>query len=493
MAAKRTPDKDLFQDTTMTFGEHLDELRVCLIRAILGVALAFALALPPLDLASKTVNMIKEPLEDALNEYYVEQAEGYVQKQMKELHKEGLPVPGYEEVQDVILFDRLVPSVYYLNERDVLSKLAARYPEQLGKVELPLLAPANLANPREFARAVEAQREEEGPNPGKRIWELLPKDAQQLIARAASPRSPGHEFTAKDRRLLAAALNSVINDPKFFRPADFKAIDEHETSLVSVTEASQYANKQGTKYDLLMKSDLKPGSPEFNLMALNAAFPDSIETLRRDTMSPLILWRSVHDDPRTSIKSLNAHEMFMVYVKAAIIVGLVIASPWVFLQIWNFVAAGLYPHERRYVYVFLPISIVLFLSGVFLAFFFVFQPVLQFLLMFNRWMEVDPDIRISEWFGFALMLPVGFGIAFQLPMAMLFMERIGVFQVSDYLAKWRIAVLVIFFASMMLTPADPYSMLLMAVPLTILYFGGVVLCRYLPRGRNPFDAVDEPE
>ena len=61
------------------------------------------------------------------------------------------------------------------------------------------------------------------------------------------------------------------------------------------------------------------------------------------------------------------------------------------------------------------------------------------------------------------------------------------FDVKTYLEKWRIAILVIFVVAMVLTPADPYSMLLMAVPLTILYFGGILLCKYLPKGRSPFD------
>jgi sec-independent protein translocase protein TatC len=107
--------------------------------------------------------------------------------------------------------------------------------------------------------------------------------------------------------------------------------------------------------------------------------------------------------------------------------------------------------------------------------------------MFNRWLGIEQDIRISEWLSFVLLLPLGFGIAFQLPLVMLFMERIGIFDVRAYLEKWRIAVLIIFVLGMMLTPADPYSMMLMAIPLTVLYFGGIALCRYMPKRKSPFD------
>ena len=200
----------------------------------------------------------------------------------------------------------------------------------------------------------------------------------------------------------------------------------------------------------------------------------------------MFLWHHGEDDPRTKIKSLNAQEPFSVYVKGSLLVGVLLASPWLFYQIWHFVAAGLYPHERRYVHMYLPFSLGLFLAGAALAFFVVFEPVLNFLLGFNRSLGIDPDPRINEWLGFVLLLPVGFGIGFQLPLVMLFLERIGVFTVRNYLAYWRVAILVIFVLAAILAPPDPYSMLLMAFPLTFLYFGGILLCKLLPRKPNPF-------
>ena len=136
-------------------------------------------------------------------------------------------------------------------------------------------------------------------------------------------------------------------------------------------------------------------------------------------------------------------------------------------------------------------SLGLFLAGAALAFFFVFEPVLTFLFTFNNWLGIDPDPRISEWLGFVMMLPLGFGVSFQLPLVMLFLERIGIFDIETYLTKIRIAILVIFVISMFLTPADPTSMLLMAVPLTILYYGGILLCKYMPKQSSPFDEEEE--
>jgi sec-independent protein translocase protein TatC len=107
--------------------------------------------------------------------------------------------------------------------------------------------------------------------------------------------------------------------------------------------------------------------------------------------------------------------------------------------------------------------------------------VLAFLFTFFAWMGIDPDPRITDWLTFVLILPLGFGISFQLPLVMLFLERIGVFTVASYMSHWRISILVIFVLAMILTPSDPYSMLLMAVPLTALYFGGVAMCQLMPR------------
>lgn len=200
------------------------------------------------------------------------------------------------------------------------------------------------------------------------------------------------------------------------------------------------------------------------------------------------IWRPL----RTKVTSLSAQEAFMIWLKAGFVTGLILASPWIFWQLWIFVAAGLYPHEKSYVHIYLPFSLTLFLIGAATAFFFVFKPVLDFLFSFNRMMEIDPDPRISEWVGFVLILPLGFGISFQLPLVMLFLNRIGIFSLQAYTEKWRIAILAIFVISMFLTPADPISMLLMAVPLTFLYFLGIGLCIWMPKGRNPFAEAYDP-
>ena len=215
---------------------------------------------------------------------------------------------------------------------------------------------------------------------------------------------------------------------------------------------------------------------DVELPAINADTP-----LARENMLRMFLWHTFQDDRRLRVVSMNAQEGFVVWLKASFVAGAVFSSPFVFWFLWSFVAAGLYPHEKRYVHIFLPFSLGLFLAGVATAYFVAFPFVLSFFFSYNAWLGIDLELRLSEWLSFVLLMPLGFGVSFQMPLVMLFLERIGIFSVASYLSKWRMAVLVIAVVSMVLSPGgDPYSMMLMFIPLTMLYFGGILLCKFMP-------------
>jgi sec-independent protein translocase protein TatC len=185
--------------------------------------------------------------------------------------------------------------------------------------------------------------------------------------------------------------------------------------------------------------------------------------------------------------TLKVQEAFMMYLWVALVAGFVLASPWIFWQLWQFVAAGLYPHERRYVHVYFPMSIGLFLTGVLFAFYLALPLVLDFLLGFNRLLGVVPQIQLSEWVSFVILLPVMFGISFQLPLIMLFVERLGMVTISDFRSRRRLAILVMAVAAMLLNPAaDLGTMMLMFVPLVFLYEFGILLCAHWKTAR-PFE------
>ena len=285
---------------------------------------------------------------------------------------------------------------------------------------------------------------------------------------------------------LRRALGDYYSKRALETAADWRARTPGGPALpYSQDEIRDAVERHGMTFEL---REVHPDRLATVIGGTSAAATSGTASFDTDALVPVLLWQPLSRDARVSITTLSAQEAFAIYVKAAILVGVVLASPWIFYQLWTFVAAGLYRHERKWVWTFLPISVGLFLAGVFIAFFFVFDFVLDYLLQFNAWLGLDPDPRISEWLSFVLIMPIGFGLGFQLPLVMLFLERIGIFDVEAYTSQWRMAVLVIVVASAILTPADPYSLLFLAVPLCLLYFGGVGLCRWFaaaqPANRN---------
>ena len=165
-----------------------------------------------------------------------------------------------------------------------------------------------------------------------------------------------------------------------------------------------------------------------------------------------------------------------IFFMVCLVTGLVIASPWVFYQVWAFVAAGLYRHERHYVTKFLPLSLGLFLSGVFLCFFGVLPITLSFLLEFNVWLGIEPTLRLSDWMSFATILPLVFGRLLPDAADHALPDLIGVFTAADFRAKRKFAILIIVIAGAVLTPGqDPFSQLMLAVPMILLYELGIML------------------
>ena len=246
-------------------------------------------------------------------------------------------------------------------------------------------------------------------------------------------------------------------------PSDTIVVTINQRELYDVLkEVSPESVKQDQRPDAKKNVKLQLKAPEFA----------ELEQVKKKQSEPIVL---------------NVQEAFMIYLKVSLVAGFVFASPWIFYQIWLFVAAGLYRHEKRYVYIYLPFSFSLFAGGALFCFYLVFPFILDFLFGFNERLGVHPQIRLSEWISFALLLPMMFGISFQLPLVMLFLERISVFSADDYRTKRRMAILVIAVISMLLTPADPMSMLLMMLPLVVLYELGIILCGWKTASKSPFE------
>lgn len=181
------------------------------------------------------------------------------------------------------------------------------------------------------------------------------------------------------------------------------------------------------------------------------------------------------------ISTMSFQEAFIVYFKVAILCSVVLASPFMLYQFWAFIGAGLYPHEKKYVYVFFGPSVGLFLFGVIFCQFCVLPGAVRALLGFNEWLDLDADIRLKEWLNLAIILPLVFGLSFQTPLVMVFLNRIGMFTAKDYLAKWRYACLIIVAFAAIITPTpDLITPMYLFLPMFGLYLAGIAVCHFFP-------------
>lgn len=426
----------------MSFGEHLDELRTALISALKWLILGCTIGL---YYGNHVVEFIKQPLSKALEKYYRE----------KDGESKGIYSKAQKETMRAL---GLVPVRYYFDREVLTAAMENREPRVVFKLPddepiVPDMAKDVLDEVRSVERIIRANR---------RVQELLPTDLRGPIDCRISA---GSENLFKKFVGQTKAVSEILRQRDFYTAEAFPYLSDKQR--LSVEKLGQFASSETIAFN---RELLAMGHTNLGV----TSFPDLVA---------ISFYKSIEDDERLQPKSMNTQEPFMIYIKGSFLLGFILASPMVFYHMWNFVAAGLYPHEKNYVHVFLPVSVGLFLAGAGIAFFLVFQFVLDFLLGFNKWLGIAPELRMSEWLPFALMLPIGFGISFQLPLVMLFLERIGVLTVDSYVKKWRIAVLAIFVIAAILTPADPYSMMLMAGPLTVLYFGGILMCKWWPKVR----------
>jgi len=176
-------------------------------------------------------------------------------------------------------------------------------------------------------------------------------------------------------------------------------------------------------------------------------------------------------------------EMFFTEIKISLIAALLIASPYVFLQVWKFIAPGLYQNEKKYIIPFVVTSTILFVGGTLFAYYFVFPIGWKFFLGFeNDNIRALPSVK--EYFSFASKLLLAFGVAFELPLIIFFLSKMGIVSVAFLKKKRKYAILLTFIASAILTPPDPISQCMMAGPLIILYEIGVFFARFAEKKKE---------
>jgi sec-independent protein translocase protein TatC len=185
------------------------------------------------------------------------------------------------------------------------------------------------------------------------------------------------------------------------------------------------------------------------------------------------------------LQTLAPADGIVSYIKIALISGLILSSPWVFYQIWMFVAAGLYPHERRYVYLATPFSAILFVIGAIFFIVYVAPLTLKFLVKFNqRILGVSSNFTFANYISFVTMLMLIFGVAFQTPIAIFFLNRTGLVSIRALQKSRKFVLLGVFVVAAMATPPDVISQVTLAVPLYALFELGILLSWFAEHRRK---------
>ncbi|MBF0157615.1 MAG: twin-arginine translocase subunit TatC [Magnetococcales bacterium] len=176
-------------------------------------------------------------------------------------------------------------------------------------------------------------------------------------------------------------------------------------------------------------------------------------------------------------------EAFFTYMKVAFFAGLFLAMPLIIYQFWAFVAPGLYRHERRAVLPFLLVAPLLFFAGGGLAYQFVFPPAFKFFLAFAT-PFIEPLLSLREYLSLVITLIFAFGMSFELPVIMLLLIRVGVLSTEALIKKRKYSIILAFVIGGILTPPDPFTQSMLAVPLLAMYEISIFLGKRIERARE---------
>jgi sec-independent protein translocase protein TatC len=174
--------------------------------------------------------------------------------------------------------------------------------------------------------------------------------------------------------------------------------------------------------------------------------------------------------PGQNLIGTGVTEAFFVEIKIALAAGLLFSSPYIFYQIWRFVAPGLTGREKRWVVPFVLCATFFFVSGSYFCYRVVLPVAFKYFIEQYDSLGVDPAIRIGDYFTFFFRMVLAFGVTFELPVFSFFLVRIGVWDYRFMLRSLRYAIVVIFVIAAMLTPTpDVINQSLLALPMLLLY------------------------
>jgi sec-independent protein translocase protein TatC len=182
-------------------------------------------------------------------------------------------------------------------------------------------------------------------------------------------------------------------------------------------------------------------------------------------------------------------ETFVTYLKLSFFSALFFSFPIFLIQIWKFIAPGLYSNEKKAILPFMIATPVLFLLGAFLAYQFIMPLAIKFFLSFESLtsqtsMPIQLEAKVSEYLSLIMIFMIAFGLSFELPVLLILLATVG-FIDSKYLSeRRRYIIVIIFIVAAIITPPDPISQIGLAIPLMLLYEISILIIKYLEKNKN---------
>ncbi|NLB72217.1 MAG: twin-arginine translocase subunit TatC [Chloroflexi bacterium] len=190
-------------------------------------------------------------------------------------------------------------------------------------------------------------------------------------------------------------------------------------------------------------------------------------------VKPILNFLAIPIGGMENLHAIEVTETMSVYMRVALLGGLIVALPWILFQIFDFVSKGLKATEKKGIYLALPFAVALFLAGVAFAYFIMLPASLGF---FQEILEVTTTIRIKSYFSFTTNLLFWIGVSFQMPLIFFILTKVGLVDYKMLVRGWRVAIVIIAVLAAIITPTgDPINMLIFMVPLSVLYLLSILL------------------
>lgn len=408
----------------MSFGDHLEELRGRVLRTLLATGLGFCVALIFQD---ELLSLITEP------------------------HRQAMEVVGVK-----------VELRHVTNELERASEALAGVPAAVGA------AVASRGHERADLQDRLNQFRESLPTAqidavSREGFDLLARGLESLVPTVFEPGR--YEELRRHVEVIDDAIEELAGRHFLQSDGDF---DPARTALGTVAATlDEWRGSNGAS---------RPAAPTTeDLRALDSAESEIVRA--RDRVARF----AAGEGESTRLHFFSYPESFFAHLKVCALAALLLGLPWATVEAWRFIAAGLYPRERRAIRPFLPLSLMGTVVGAAFAYFVLIPVGLAYLGGYGSSELFETSFRLKEYLSLVLTLMIGMAVVFQLPLVMVFLARAGFTDAVVYRRYRKFSIIGALVVGSLLTPPDVVTQLLMAGPLVLLYESGIWATEFFKR------------